>query len=46
MEKKKSIIKVAGFSFKCPICGKKIVKGSNYVEEQGFKFCVECGLNN
>lgn len=49
MEKKKSEekpkstsdIKVALFSFNCPICGVRVPKGTNYLDDQGFKMCIK-----
>ena len=36
-------IKVALFSFSCPICGTLVTRGTNYQDDQGFKLCMKCG---
>ena len=40
------LIKVALFSFKCPVCGKPINKGSNYADLQGLKICIYCNVQD
>jgi hypothetical protein len=35
---------IARWSFNCPVCGKKVYKGDNYVDDEGIALCVHCGL--
>lgn len=37
-------IKVALFGFTCG-CGQYVRKGSNYVDQDGFRVCTTCGLS-
>lgn len=36
-------MKVAYYGFYCPICRTYVKKGSNYLERNGFKICIQCG---
>jgi predicted RNA-binding Zn-ribbon protein involved in translation (DUF1610 family) len=37
-------ILVAHYRFSCPLCGRVVHKGDNYVDEEGVSLCVHCGL--
>ena len=36
-------IKVALYGFECPICGRRVSKGSNYTSMGGLNLCSMCG---
>jgi hypothetical protein len=33
-------IKIASYSFSCPVCGHQVRKGDNYLESEGIATCV------
>jgi uncharacterized protein (UPF0212 family) len=38
------LIKISGGWYSCPVCGERIRKGENYVDIQGLRVCLKCGL--
>jgi predicted RNA-binding Zn-ribbon protein involved in translation (DUF1610 family) len=38
------LIKMLGGRFSCPVCGERISKGDNYIDIQGLRVCIKCGL--
>jgi predicted RNA-binding Zn-ribbon protein involved in translation (DUF1610 family) len=37
-----SVMKVAHYSFPCPVCGNVVNKGSNYRSIHGLNICLNC----
>jgi hypothetical protein len=39
-------IKVALYSFSCPICGKAVAKGNNFADLGGLRICLYCNVQD
>jgi hypothetical protein len=39
-------IKVALYSFSCPICGKAVARGGNYADLGGLRICLYCNVQD